>query len=256
MHRARSHGPCALTQPVRRHPLWPDGAWHSGSLAPSRVRSRLAAGFTPIAKIGYNTLSMTLYTSSFCGVSLTTGDVICTTDGEEDSLLGHFWRLMGQLAPGDVDHCIVYLGPGGRCIESGPKGVIVFTMPGEVWDAATLVQERWRSDRYYGVAYPLTDLGLAPDDGRGIRARVAGFCLEQATSRKPHRLSPSSSGKSCGRRAPNACTPPGSWAARQAGLRRCGEAKETGEDRPMRGAVQPWKRVTCLSTGSRGAPSR
>ncbi len=131
---------------------------------------------------------MTLYTSSFCGVPLTTGDVICTTDGEEDSLLGRFWRLMGQLAPGDVDHCIVYLGPGGRCIESGPKGVIVFTMPGEVWDAAALFPERWLLDRFYGVVYPLADRGIAPADERRIRANVARFCLEQATFSKPYNL--------------------------------------------------------------------
>ncbi len=43
---------------------------------------------------------------------------------------------MSQLKPGDIDPCIDYLGLGGRCIEPGPKGVIVFTVPGEVWDAA------------------------------------------------------------------------------------------------------------------------
>lgn len=131
---------------------------------------------------------MTLYTSSFWGVPLTTGDVICTTDGEEDSLLGRFWRLLGQLAPGDVDHCIVYLGPGGRCIESGPKGVITFTMPGEVWDSTALFAERWMLDRFYGVAYPLAGLGLSPGDECRIRESVARFCLEQATFSKPYNL--------------------------------------------------------------------
>ncbi|HRF49198.1 MAG TPA: hypothetical protein PLC98_16315 [Anaerolineales bacterium] len=129
---------------------------------------------------------MTLYTSFFHGVPLTTGDIICTTDGEQDSLFGRFWQMMGQLAPGDVDHCILYLGPGGRCIESGARGVITFTMPGEVWDAAALVDERWLLDRFYGVAYPLADLGLAPEDERGIRERVADFCLRQAISSKPY----------------------------------------------------------------------
>jgi hypothetical protein len=131
---------------------------------------------------------MTVYTSSFCGVPLTTGDVICTTDGEADSLLGHFWRMMGRLAPGDVDHCILYLGPGGRCIESGAKGVIVFTMPNDVWDAAALVQERWLLDCFYGVVYPLEGLGLSPNDERGIRENVARFCLEQAIFSKPYNL--------------------------------------------------------------------
>lgn len=70
------------------------------------------------------------------------GDVIGNTDGEEDSLLGHFWRHMGQVAPGDVDHCTVSLDPGGRWIESVLKGMIVLTVPGEVWDAAALFLER------------------------------------------------------------------------------------------------------------------
>lgn len=131
---------------------------------------------------------MALYTASLCGVRLTTGDVICTTDGEENSLLGRFWRMLGRLAPGDVDHCILYLGPGGRCIESGPKGVIVFAMPGDVWDAAALFEERWMLDRFYGVVYPLAGLGLSTDDERRIRENVARFCLEQATASKPYNL--------------------------------------------------------------------
>lgn len=43
-------------------------------------------------------------------------------------------------------------------------------------------------DRFYGVVYPLADLGLAPDDERGIRENVARFCLEQATFSKPYNL--------------------------------------------------------------------
>ncbi len=131
---------------------------------------------------------MTLYSASFCGVPLTTGDVICTTDGEEDSLLGQFWRMMGRLAPGDVDHCIMYIGPDGRCIESGPKGVIVFAMPAEVWDAAALFYERWMLDCFYGVAYPLAGRGIPTDDEHRIRENVANFCLEQATFSKPYNL--------------------------------------------------------------------
>lgn len=131
---------------------------------------------------------MALFTASLCGVPLTTGDVICTTDGEEDSLLGRLWRMMGNLAPGEVDHCIMYLGPGGRCIESGPKGVIVFTMPGDVWDAAALFPERWMLDSFYGVAYPLAGRGISADDDRRVRENVARFCLEQATFSKPYNV--------------------------------------------------------------------
>jgi hypothetical protein len=131
---------------------------------------------------------MTIYSSTFCGLPLTTGDIICTCDGEEDSLLGQFWRMLGKMTPGEIDHCILYLGPGGRCVESGPKGVITLDMPGETWDAAALVKQRWLLDRFYGVAYPLANLGLSPHQEQRMRLSVAGFCLEQAVRSKPYNI--------------------------------------------------------------------
>ena len=50
-------------------------------------------------------------------------------NGKPDILPGEFWRLVGRLVPGDVDHVMMYVGPGGRCIEAGSRGVIAFDMP-------------------------------------------------------------------------------------------------------------------------------
>ncbi|MCL4824625.1 MAG: hypothetical protein KJZ57_10445, partial [Anaerolineales bacterium] len=64
-----------------------------------------------------------IHTYEINGVPMQTGDIICTMNGKPDILPGEFWRLIGRLVPGDVDHIAVYLGPDGRCIESGAKGV-------------------------------------------------------------------------------------------------------------------------------------
>ncbi|MFT3893039.1 MAG: hypothetical protein QM730_15525 [Anaerolineales bacterium] len=69
-----------------------------------------------------------IYTYEIEGIALQTGDIICTMNGKPDILPGEFWRLVGRLVPGDVDHVAVYLGPQGRCVEAGARGVIKFTV--------------------------------------------------------------------------------------------------------------------------------
>ena len=45
-----------------------------------------------------------IYTSHLNGLHMQTGDIICTTNGTDSSLLGHFWELVGLTIPGKVDH--------------------------------------------------------------------------------------------------------------------------------------------------------
>jgi hypothetical protein len=100
---------------------------------------------------------------------------------------GQFWRLLGTLLPGPIDHIIVYLGPGGRCIEAGPAGVTTFAMEGAVWNPQPLGKLRGRlRDRLHGVAYPLRDRGLAAAEEARMREHVADYCLAQ--SGKPYNL--------------------------------------------------------------------
>ncbi len=129
-----------------------------------------------------------IYTHQFNGVPLTTGDIICTVDGVPGSLYGEFWRQVGRLLPGKVDHCAIYLGPEGRCVEAGPGGVIVYAMPGEQWDACSLAKQRHFVDSFYGVAYPLANRGLSIVEQNQIRKAVVAYCLEQVMLEKPYNV--------------------------------------------------------------------
>lgn len=109
------------------------------------------------------------------------------TDGDRDNLQGQFWRLLGTLLPGPIDHIVIYIGPGGRCIEAGPNGVTAFEMAGPVWYAKPLAKQRGRlHDRLHGVAYPLRGRGFATEEENWIRQQVAAYC--QAQLGKPYNL--------------------------------------------------------------------
>lgn len=129
-----------------------------------------------------------IYTHQLNGIQLCTGDVICTTDGIPGSLYGEFWLQVGRILPGDIDHCALYVGPGGRCVEAEPAGVIVYEMPGDRWDAEPLANQRHFVDRLYGVAYPVADRGLSPEAEKQVREAVANYCLKQATLERPYNL--------------------------------------------------------------------
>ena len=121
------------------------------------------------------------------GLPLQTGDVICTMNGKPDLLPGEFWRLIGRLVPGDVDHVTVYLGPGRRCVEAGARGVITFDVPGGLWDSEKMVGQRGLLlDQLVGAAYPLEGRGLSASEQASIRREVAAFCLAQVG--KPYNL--------------------------------------------------------------------
>ncbi len=122
------------------------------------------------------------------GLRVQTGDLICTRDGGTDDIKGQFWRLIGKLLPGDVDHIVVYVGPGGRCIESGATGkVIAFDVAQGRWDAATMTGQRGQLiDELYGAAFPFEGKGLSEDGLAAARERVARYCEEQIG--KPYNL--------------------------------------------------------------------
>ncbi|MBN2149615.1 MAG: hypothetical protein JW726_19665 [Anaerolineales bacterium] len=132
-------------------------------------------------------MPQSIYTLTLHGLSLRTGDLICTSDGAADLLPGEFWRVVGRLLPGDVDHIAIYVGPGGRCIEAGAKGVIAFDVPGGVWDAPGMAGLRGLLlDTFYGVAYPLQGRGLSAEQEAQARAQVRAYCYAQLG--KPYNL--------------------------------------------------------------------
>jgi hypothetical protein len=128
-----------------------------------------------------------IHTYTINGIPLQTGDVICTMNGKPDILPGQFWWLVGRLVPGDVDHIAIYLGPDGRCIEAGAKGVVTFNIHNNTWDAEHAMQERGPFvDTFYGVSYPLDGKTLNDDDEAQQRERLAAYCLAQLG--KPYNL--------------------------------------------------------------------
>ena len=121
-----------------------------------------------------------IHTYQINGLPLQTGDIICTMNGKPDILPGEFWRLVGRLVPGEVDHVAMYLGPEGRCIESGALGVVTFEVHNGFWEPEHTMPERGLLvDTFYGVAYPLEGRGLSPEMEMQIRTDVAAFVLAQ-----------------------------------------------------------------------------
>ena len=95
----------------------------------------------------YEPEGMTVHKYQIDGLTVQTGDLICTNTTEDESVFGKlFWRIFGTLIPGEVDHFAVYAGPGGRCVEAGAK-------------------------------YSTTS--LSSEEEAGIRKRVAMYCIRQ-----------------------------------------------------------------------------
>jgi len=134
-----------------------------------------------------NTEQRMVYTYQIEGIALQTGDMICTMNGKPDILPGEFWRFIGRLVPGDVDHVAIYLGPDGRCVEAGARGVITFDVPNGYWDTEHMALQRGLLlDTFYGVASPLDGLQLSGNQEFEMRTRVSEYCLVQVG--KPYNL--------------------------------------------------------------------
>ena len=128
-----------------------------------------------------------IYTYQIEGLTLQTGDIICTMNGKPDILPGEFWRLVGRLVPGDVDHVAIYIGPEGRCVEAGARGVIKFTVFKGEWNTEKMARRRGHLfDTFYGIVSPLDGLGLAEQEEHEMREKVAEYCLAQVG--KPYNL--------------------------------------------------------------------
>jgi Permuted papain-like amidase enzyme, YaeF/YiiX, C92 family len=128
-----------------------------------------------------------IYTYQIEGIPVQTGDIICTMNGKPDILPGEFWRLVGRLVPGDVDHVALYLGPNGRCVEAGARGVIKFTVFNGLWNTEKMARRRGLLfDTFYGIVSPIDGLGLAEQEEQEMREKVAEYCLAQVG--KPYNL--------------------------------------------------------------------
>ena len=123
------------------------------------------------------------------GVTLQTGDIICTTNGDDAFLSGEIWKLVGKLLPGDVDHIAVYVGPNGRCVEAGPKKkVVTFNVQNNRWDSKAMGDERNFYDTFYGVSKPIDRKKYPANEEVKIRLDIANYCLAQAKAEKPYNM--------------------------------------------------------------------
>lgn len=130
---------------------------------------------------------MMTHTYQIEGLTVQTGDIVCTMNGKPDILPGEFWRFVGRLVPGDVDHVAVYVGPSGTCVEAGSRGVITYHVPESGWDTERMAQERGMLfDTFYGVSSPLDGLGLSDEEEEQARITIAAYCLAQVG--KPYNL--------------------------------------------------------------------
>lgn len=130
-----------------------------------------------------------IYSYKIDGLSFQTGDIICTVDGGDQIISGHFWRLIGKLIPGAVDHIIIYTGPNGLCVEANGEGVVTFEITNNIWDSMALRDKRGGLiDSLYGIVYPLQNIEVQESRKKEIRLEVAEYCLRQASLNKPYNL--------------------------------------------------------------------
>jgi len=131
-----------------------------------------------------------IYSYTLNRLQIHTGDILCMAfDGDTRLNPGEYWRILGLLIPGEVDHVAVYIGPEGRCVEANAKGVIVFDLADNEWAAEKMFKHRGPfKDSLVGVAYPLHGHGLTYQDEVKIRSSVGEYCLMRAEARLPYNI--------------------------------------------------------------------
>jgi hypothetical protein len=127
-----------------------------------------------------------IYTHSFNGVTARTGDILFTHDGDEGSLFGRCWKLIGRVFPGEFSHAALYVGPGVRLVESAARGVEVVEFASDSWDAVKYGKERLLVDQLIGIGDPIAGRGISATREIEIRENVVAYCLQQARNEKAY----------------------------------------------------------------------
>lgn len=116
-----------------------------------------------------------IYEHTISGRKVRTGDIIHTRDGT-NSIYTLGFNLLGKLKPGEVDHTIIYIGPGGLCVESGLYGVIMFDC-GKKWNSAAMFKKRGLMDTFHAASSVLEGRELPAEKEEKLRIFVRGFVL-------------------------------------------------------------------------------
>lgn len=112
---------------------------------------------------------------SINGCLLKTGDIISTKDGTNSVYSLSYWAL-GKMIPGEVDHSVLYVGPGGLCVEAGIFGVISFTT-GEQWDANKTFAERGLLDSFIAATSVFAGRGMSREEEYEARSFVRSYAM-------------------------------------------------------------------------------
>jgi len=116
-----------------------------------------------------------VYEYSINGRLLKTGDVISTMDGT-NSIKSLGFLVLGAVIPGDIDHSVLYVGPGGLCVEAGIFGVTSFTA-GETWNSEETFAARGLLDTFVSASSVLSGRGLSSDEEDTARSFVRAYAL-------------------------------------------------------------------------------
>jgi len=116
-----------------------------------------------------------VYKFSIRGCPLKSGDIISTKDGTNSVYSLSYWAL-GKQVPGEVDHSVLYVGPGGLCVEAGIFGVIAFTAD-DRWDARTMFAERGLLDSFIAATSAFAGRGLTCGEEYAARSFVRAYAL-------------------------------------------------------------------------------
>lgn len=125
-----------------------------------------------------------VYEFSINGRLLKTGDVISTKDGT-NSIYSLGYRILGAMIPGDIDHSVLYVGPGGLCVEAGMFGVVAF-ISGDNWHSKEMLSERGLLDTFVAASSILVNRGLSSNEDDEARSFVRAFALGSVG--KPYNL--------------------------------------------------------------------
>lgn len=118
------------------------------------------------------------------GRLVTTGDVIFTREGP-NSIYSMGCTALGDKPPGEADHCLLYLGPAGLCVEAGVHGVITFEAGGN-WNAEQMFMSRGLVDTFHAASSLLAGRGLGAGEEIAVRTFVRGYAL--GCVHKPYNL--------------------------------------------------------------------
>ncbi len=116
-----------------------------------------------------------VYQETITGRLVTTGDILFTNGGP-NSIYSMGCTAIGERPSEEADHCLIYVGPAGLCVEAGFHGVISFEA-GRTWNTDRMFLSRGLVDTFHTASSILAGRGLSAEQEREVRIFVRGYAL-------------------------------------------------------------------------------